>query len=71
MREQEERLRLTLHGDGGSAELAFKKVLTSELTKLLSQFMDVENVYIELNDGCIAIKAIGGNFRKIGFCSEG
>ena len=70
MREQAERLRLTLQNDGGSAELAFKRVLTSELTGLLSQFMDVENIYIEFGEGVLTVKAIGGNFRKIGFCSE-
>lgn len=70
MREQAERLRLTLQNDGGSAELAFKRVLTSELTGLLSQFMDVENIYIEFGEGFLTVKAIGGNFRKIGFCSE-
>ena len=70
MREQAERLRLTLQNDGGSAELAFRRVLTSELTVLLSQFMDVENIYIELNEGGLTVKAIGGNFRKIGFCPE-
>lgn len=70
MREQAERLRLTLQNDGGSAELAFKRVLTSELTGLLSQFMDVENIYIEFGEGGLTVKAIGGNFRKIGFCAE-
>lgn len=71
MREQAERLRLTLQDDGGGAEVAFKEVLKSELANVFCQYLDLDSIFIELGDRYISVKVTGDNFRRVGFYPEG
>lgn len=67
MREQAERLRLTLQEDGGGAETALKKVLKSELLTVFGEFMDVDDIVIDVVSDGINVKVTGGGIRKVGF----
>ncbi len=67
MREQAERLRLTLQEDGGGAEMALKKVLKSELLTVFAEFMDVDDIIIDVAKSEINVKVTGGGLRKVGF----
>lgn len=68
MREQAEKLRLTLD-DGGRAYTALKEVLKSELYTVFRQYMRVDDVIIEKNEHGLVIKILGDDFKKIGFYS--
>lgn len=70
MREQAERLRLTLQEDGGGAELAFRQVLRAELAQVFRQFMEIDDIYIDINaDQSICVKVTGENLKRVGFYS--
>ena len=70
MREQAERLRLTLQEDGGGAELAFRQVLRAELAQVFRQFMEIDDIYIDINaDQSICVKVAGENLKRVGFYS--
>ena len=72
MRDQAERLRLTLQEDGGGAELAFKELLRSELAMLFRQFMDVEEIDIDIaKEEYISVKVTGERFRRVGYYTAG
>ncbi len=71
MREQAERLRLTLQEDGGGAEMALKKVLKSELLTVFGEFMDVDDIIIDVAKNEINVKVTGGGLKKVGFYAAG
>lgn len=71
MREQAERLRLTLQDDGGGAETAFKEVLRSELNNVFCDFLDVEDIKIDIVQDGINIKVVGDGLKKVGFYAAG
>ncbi len=71
MREQAERLRLTLQEDGGGAEMALKKVLKSELLTVFGEFMDVDDIIIDVAKSEINVKVTGGGLKKVGFYAAG
>lgn len=69
MREQAERLRLTLQNDGGGAEIAFKEVLKSELAAVFRQYMNVEDIRIDISNEGVSVRVLGGGLKKVGFYS--
>ncbi len=71
MREQAERLRLTLQDDGGGAETALKAVLRSELTSVFREFMDVDDIKIDIVGDGIKVKVTGDGLKKVGFYNAG
>lgn len=71
MREQAERLRLTLQDDGGGAETALKEVLKSELMTVFAEFMDVDEIYIDIVSSGIDVKVTGDKVKRVGYYAAG
>lgn len=71
MRDQAEKLRMTLLGDGGSSETALKEVLRSELMGVFRQYMDVEDIKIEISNDNVVVSVKGNNFKRVGFYNAG
>ncbi len=61
-----QRLRQTLMEDGGGAECALIELLSSELNVLFRQYMNVDNIGIELDNKGISIRVDGDGLVKVG-----
>ncbi|MBR2967488.1 MAG: hypothetical protein IKC35_01760 [Clostridia bacterium] len=70
MREIASRLKQTVLCDGGGAEKAFKQVLKGELFVMLKQYMQVNDIEIEIVNEGLEIKIYGANIKKIGYYTE-
>lgn len=62
-----QRLRQTLMDDGGGAEYALVELITSELNVLFRQYMNVENIRVELDEKGISVRIDGDGLVKAGF----
>lgn len=61
-----QRLKETLMDDGGGAEYALLELLKSELNVLFRQYMNVENICVELDERGVSARIDGDGLIRVG-----